>query len=225
MQRFIDISTTCAIGAPRRTPGPRAALRCGHRPARQSDRHGRRTTARPPDGSAASSATAAVPAALQLAEAAVAVAVGLSGPVLLPQQHQRDARPAQLAMKNEPNPAPACVGFQALRRRARTATRQTGAERDRPIAQPLGLEPQDLSHAAHRRSLGWHPLPFLAGGEPMRFNQPSRVGRFPIGTGGRLGSELAAGFKPESVAEFIPESLAGFIRNQQTPYPSRSAGS
>ena len=44
----------------------------------------------------------ALPPAAQLAEPRIAVAVGLARPVLLPQQHQGDARPAQLAMQRRP---------------------------------------------------------------------------------------------------------------------------
>ena len=44
----------------------------------------------------------ALPLAVELAEARIAVALGIAHPMLLPQQHEGDARPAQLAMDGQP---------------------------------------------------------------------------------------------------------------------------
>src|SRR5262249_45134187 len=75
------------------------------------------------------------------------------------------------------------------------------AARDRPVAQPLGLEPQYLPDTTHRHSLGWHraPLPpwqargSLCGSTSDRAPPPTGVAdlgrnRWPtwVGTGGRL---------------------------------------
>ena len=132
----------------------------------------------------------ALPGAVELAPAAVAIAVRFGGAVLLPQQHERHAGPAQLAVDMGPVrlrlppeallAAPAGIEHrlqhafaQRLRQRPSKPRRSKTVEgeshgaagnaeraRDRPVAGTTGmLQAQDLAHASHRHSLGWHRLP------------------------------------------------------------------
>ena len=131
----------------------------------------------------------AFPGAVQLAPPAVAIAVRRALPVLLPQQHQRDAGPAQLVMDIDPiglGLAPrallaAVAGIQhrlqhaiGQRRRQRPAqprcggalqaqpdgaARQAQRPGNLPVARPAVLQAQDLAYASHRHSLGWHRSP------------------------------------------------------------------
>ena len=132
----------------------------------------------------------ALPGPVELAPAAVGIAVRLSGAVLLPQQHERHAGPAQLAVDMGPVrlrlPPEALLAARAgiehrlqhalaqrLRQRPGKPRRGKAFEgeshgaagnaeraRDRPVARTAGmLQAQDLAHASHRHSLGWHRLP------------------------------------------------------------------
>ena len=132
----------------------------------------------------------ALPGPVELAPAAVGIAVRFSGAVLLPQQHERHAGPAQLAVDMGPVrlrlPPEALLAARAgiehrlqhalaqrLRQRPGKPRRGKTVEgeshgaagnaeraRDRPVAGTTGmLQAQDLAHASHRHSLGWHRLP------------------------------------------------------------------
>ena len=134
-------------------------------------------------------ADAAPPRDIQIAEPAVAIAVGLFGPVFLPQQEQRHATAAQLGMDMGPvrhgpggrlvepgggEQPPLQLGVVDLgRHRPGDPDHRRPAQvfpdrrvshpdraRDRPHARAARiLQPQNFSHLPHRQSLGWHRVP------------------------------------------------------------------
>jgi hypothetical protein len=74
----------------------------------------------------------ALPAPIEVAPTTIAVAVGLLAPVFVPQQHQRDTRPAQFAVHRhpvrlglspQPNLRPAAGEQQRLQRAVRQRRR------------------------------------------------------------------------------------------------------
>jgi hypothetical protein len=107
------------------------------------------------------------PGAVEIAPAAVAIAVGLPRPVLLPQQHERDAGPAQLAVDKGPvrlglAPHPllaAGAGIEhrlehAVAQRRRKWPRQAGrgdaieGQRHRAAGDPQGSDDRPVGGAA-----------------------------------------------------------------------------
>lgn len=189
----------------------------------------------------------ALPAPIELAPAAVAVAVGRGLPVLLPQQHQGDAGTAQLVMDVRPirlglapqaalgagagiehrlqhSLAQRCwqrpVKFRRRRRSRVTATVLRAIPSDRAIARSVA------PHPCLRRRISRTRIDTLSAGigSPARHGHDKHTDLSPSGRaittqGGRLQIGMAA-FKSETVADFIPESVAGLLWNQH-PHPIR----
>jgi hypothetical protein len=133
---------------------------------------------------------ALAPLAIEVTEPAIAVAVRMLGPVLLPQQHQRHAAPTQLGVDAAPirlrprqplveprrrEQKPLQLGIVELDRPGdadHRGTPQILADRrapdpkrlrDQPLARPAGmLQTKYFSNLAHRQSLGRHPIPSLS---------------------------------------------------------------
>ena len=186
----------------------------------------------------------ALPGAVQLAPAAVAIAVRLALPVLLPQQHQRDAGPAQLVMDVGPiglGLAPlallaAVAGIQhrlqhpvGQRRRQRPAQarRRGPLQGQRDGAARQAQRAGDLPVAGAAFVLQAQDLAYASHRHSLGWHRsparhcltsraPSTAQRSSACHPSR-GGRLQIGMaeiKSESVADFIPELVADFARNE-----------
>lgn len=94
-----------------------------------------------------------------------------------------------------------------------SAARHTDRARYRPVGRAhLVFQPQDLSHASHRHSLGRLPGPPLASIAKEARTTPSLRETTTQRQGGRLQIKLAD-FSPESPADIKSVSVADFRRN------------